>query len=88
MRKIIAVILVAVFVTGCVGEVITREEDVASQILHFDEHKLDMEYSIIVDADTDVYYLINTDIYGGGMTVLLNPDGTPRLWKVIENESK
>ena len=44
MRKIIAVILVAVFVTGCAGEVITREEDVASQILHFDEHKLDMEY--------------------------------------------
>ncbi len=88
MRKIIAVILVAVFVTGCAGEVITREEDVASQILHFDEHKLDMEYSIIVDADTDVCYLINTDIYGGGMTVLLNPDGTPRLWKDIENESK
>lgn len=36
------------------------------------------DYQIYVDIETNVMYL---DCYKDGLTVIVNPDGTPKLWK-------
>ena len=38
-------------------------------------------FCILVDKDTRVMYLFNRDAYQGGLTPLLNADGTPMLWE-------
>ena len=37
------------------------------------------EVQILVDRETGVQYLFRVDGYGGGMTVLVGPDGKPLL---------
>ena len=44
------------------------------------------EVSIIVDKKTGVNYLFAASGYAGGLTVLLNRDGTPVVTPVTPNE--
>lgn len=44
------------------------------------------EVSVIVDKKTGVNYLFASAGYAGGLTVLLNRDGTPVVTPVIPNE--
>lgn len=39
------------------------------------------DYQIYVDRDTKVMYLWKTAYYKGGLTVMLNADGTPKLYQ-------
>ena len=39
------------------------------------------EFCILVDKETRVMYLYNTTSYQGGLTAILNSDGTPMLWE-------
>lgn len=39
------------------------------------------EYLIYADSDTGVMYLYITISTGGGLTVMLNADGTPKIWR-------
>lgn len=39
------------------------------------------EYLIYADNDTGVMYLYITISTGGGLTVMLNADGTPKIWR-------
>lgn len=39
------------------------------------------EGCIIVDKETGVMYLWVSAVYKGGLTVMLNPDGTPMIWE-------
>ena len=39
------------------------------------------EYLIYADNDTGVMYLYITISAGGGLTVMLNADGTPKIWQ-------
>lgn len=39
------------------------------------------EYLIYADNDTGVMYLYITISTGGGLTVMLNADGTPKIWQ-------
>lgn len=36
---------------------------------------------IYADKDTGVMYLYMVSGYGGGLTVMLNADGTPKIWQ-------
>jgi len=40
---------------------------------------------ILVDKQTGVNYLYASSGYGGGLTVLLNPDGTPVVTPIPNN---
>ena len=44
------------------------------------------EMSIIVDKETGVNYLFTTSGHAGGLTPLLNSDGTPVVTKNFDNE--
>lgn len=51
----------------------------------FERHPLDKKYAILVEKETGICYLEykNCDGYVGyyGITVMLNPDGTPKIWE-------
>ena len=41
------------------------------------ENRFGIQTKILVDKETGINYLWHTEGYGGGLTVLLNADGTP-----------
>ena len=41
------------------------------------ENRFGIQTKILVDKETGVNYLWHTEGYGGGLTVLLNADGSP-----------
>ena len=41
----------------------------------------ELNYSIYADKDTGVMYLYIGSGRGGGLTVMLNADGTPKIWQ-------
>lgn len=90
MKKILALALSAILLTGCgnsnsiVSEPQAKEETDVSPM--FERHPLDDDYSILVEKETGVCYLecsygvgLRNDVYG--ITVMLNPDGTPKIWE-------
>lgn len=39
-------------------------------------------FDVVYDKDTKVMYVISTGFYNGGnFTMLVNSDGTPKIWK-------
>lgn len=38
-------------------------------------------FDLFVDKSTKVIYIYNMTAYQGGLTVMLNADGTPMLWE-------
>ena len=82
-KAILAALVVVITLTGC-GKVSDAEIYASKR----DENKMfmtvyrDLNYSIVVDKDTMVMYSVSTDTYNGGIfTMLVNPDGTPRVWE-------
>lgn len=51
----------------------------------FERHNIDGDYAILVDKETKVCYLEYKRQSGyagfGGLSVMLNADGTPKLWE-------
>lgn len=39
------------------------------------------DFDLFVDKNTKVIYIYNKTSYQGGLTVMLNADGTPMLWE-------
>lgn len=50
----------------------------------FERYRLDHYYSILVDGETDVCYLEYMGPKMYNIAVMLNSDGTPRIWKEEE----
>lgn len=47
------------------------------------------DFDIFVDKNTKVMYIFNKTTYQGGLTVLVNADGTPMLWEgELKGENK
>ena len=88
-KKFIALLITATIVlsmTAC-GNSVSVVENVYTETEStsmFERHTLDDYYSILVDKETGVCYLEykNTFGYDGyyGITVMLNADGTPKIW--------
>lgn len=80
-KKIIAAIVTAtLLLTGCsdmanVSEEQGNTEDTIVQV----ENR--WGYRIYADKDTGVMYLYMGNGNGGGLTVMLNADGTPKIWQ-------
>lgn len=83
MKRLAAVLLTVVFLIGC-----GSSSAVQAKTNMFDEHRVDNEHVILVDRDTKVCYLqygstrnnITGETYGG-VTIMLNADGKPKLWE-------
>ena len=79
MRKklITAIITVALLIAGCsdTANVSAGQENTMVLV------GSGQEYLIYADNDTGVMYLYITISTGGGLTVMLNADGTPKIWQ-------
>ena len=78
MRKklITAIITVALLITGCsdTANVSAGQDKMMTKI------EDQWEYAIYADKDTNVMYIKGTG-GGGTFTVMLNADGTPKIWQ-------
>ena len=45
----------------------------------YDIAEINSNERIYVDSETNVMYLFNIHNYGGGLTLMVNADGTPKL---------
>lgn len=86
MKKILAVLLLSIMMTGCGKSSDVSETENASaeqgELSTFERHELGRYYSILVDKQTGVCYL-ECECIGGyyGIVVMLNTDGTPKIWE-------
>ncbi len=86
MKKRFAIALIAIAsalsLTACESSEVVenvKEETVTGAM--FERHNIDECYSILVDKDTGVCYLEYNGIREYGIVVLLNTDGTPKIWE-------
>ena len=78
-KRLIAIILaitMTLSLTACIDDTVEYEDTVTGRAAMFKVHKIDSDYFIFVDKATGVCYL--EDRYG--ITVMLNADGTPKIW--------
>jgi PBP1b-binding outer membrane lipoprotein LpoB len=77
-KKILAAILVTtLLIAGCGNKQDTYSEQEKSIV----KVENNIGYSVYVDKDTGVMYLSVDSGYGGGITVMINEDGTPKIWQ-------
>ena len=88
MRKKIITLLItvtmALSLTSCGKSVsiVENADTEAESTVMFERHTLDDHYSILVDKETGVCYLKYESVGGySGLTVMLNADGTPKIWE-------
>lgn len=88
-KKILFILLLLIMpvmlLCGCSevpkSEDFTSEEN--SRFVYVKEYTIDNDtkFEVLVDRETKVMYLCRISGYGGGLTVMLNADGTPMLWE-------
>ena len=77
-KKITAILLITTLLfTGCGNKQDTDSEQ--GKLITKVENTLG--HSVYVDEDTGVMYLYVKGGYGGGITVMINEDGTPKIWR-------
>lgn len=92
MKKIIiGFCFMTLLLAGCSGTsrlpkgIVSEAEESNKIDSKFERHRLDNCYSILVEKESGICYLEyemdagNQGYYG--ITVMLNPDGTPKLWE-------
>lgn len=78
---IIAIVLLAVLLAGCTKELNSPEKTQEPQP-PFTLVYSGMSYDVVFDNDTYVMYWISRGCYNQGtLTLLVNPDGTPKVWE-------
>lgn len=80
MKKIIFVLLFTLLLTGCGTGVSVAEkhyQDVSPQIVEIGDTRTNDGYCYAVDKNTGVVYLEYDGPRRFGITIMLNPDGTP-----------
>lgn len=84
MKKILIALLLSILLTGCGSSVVEQGQPITASGM-FERHSIDGYYAILVDKETRVCYLEYKRQSGyagfGGLTVMLNSDGTPKLWE-------
>lgn len=72
--------IMALSLTACGDSVVENADTVTESATMFERHKFDTHHSILIDKKTGVCYLEYKQGYKYGITVMLNADGTPKIW--------
>lgn len=82
MKKMIAVLLLAIMLTGC-GEVSPVEKAEESvEISRFIEIERAIGWKIVADKETGVMYAVSNSGYNmGNFTLLVDENGKPLIWE-------
>lgn len=85
MKKIAVILLSAILLSGCGSSAVEQSVPVNTSQTLFERHAIDGRYSILADLETRVCYLEYNYQSGyagfGGITVMLNENGTLKLWE-------
>lgn len=83
MKKLVLVFLLAVavlIVSGCSDGM--DEEPHAGTSKMFTKVETCGSFEVVYDKDTKVMYVVSSASYNcGNVTLLVNSDGTPKIWK-------
>lgn len=76
---VVVIIIISVLISDCVSdEALSKTSDMFEYIGYNSEANAEIVY----DTETKVMYTISDIPYNKGtMTLLVNPDGTPKLWE-------
>lgn len=85
MRKIkiisLTIVLILLF-TSCVSNQNIANAKAESSMIKIETGDIEgLYYTIFADKETKVMYIFIQSSYKGGLTAMLNPDGTPKLYK-------
>jgi hypothetical protein len=78
MKKIFAVAVATIICFALAG--CRNSEEINERFFILDNPKSGL-YSIVVDKETCVMYLLRKSDYGGGITALLDADGKPLIYE-------
>lgn len=82
MKKTLCIILLVLMMTLCGCEVSQVPEEPLESNSMFVVVEKGTFYSVVYHKSTKVMYVMSSGYYNvGTFTVMLNPDGTPMLWK-------
>lgn len=86
MKKLAIMLALAIGLSGCSGGNFNTEYENNENSGRF--HKVYAEFSnaIFVDSETNVMYFWHTGGYSGGLTVMVNENGQPLIWKGESND--
>jgi hypothetical protein len=81
IKEIACVTFIILLITGCTTNSKANKED------RFFRVDRGIYFDIYVDSQTGVEYAMSSTAYNSGtLTLLVNPDGTPLIWKGDEAE--
>ena len=74
--------IIVLSLSGCGSSAVADAETTQDLNTMFERHKIDEHSAILVDKSNGVCYL-EAHYSGGysGITVMLNDDGTPKIWE-------
>lgn len=81
MKKLFVVLAIAcAIMTGCTVQTDGDQEETGRFKIVISEYS----ERVYVDTETGVMYFYHSDIYNGGMSVMLDADGKPLIWEGAE----
>ena len=82
LKPLILATIAALSLTGCSDGIVEDDKTPTVAGSMFIRHKLSGGYSILEERDTGICYLeFQPDYHQYGITIMLNPDGTPKKWE-------
>ena len=81
MKKLAIMLALAISLSGCSGGNFNAEYENDETNGRFRKVYTEYRNTIYVDSETNVMYFWHTGGYSGGLTVMVNENGQPLIWK-------
>lgn len=85
MKKLAIMLALAISLSGCSGGNFNAEYENNENNGRFRKVYTEFSNTIYVDSETNVMYFWHTGGYSGGLTVMVNENGQPLIWKGESN---
>lgn len=85
MKKLAIMLALAISLSGCSGGNYNAEDEDENN-KRFREVYSDFSNTIYVDSETNVMYFWHCGYFSGGLTVMVNENGQPLIWKGESND--
>lgn len=86
MKKLAIMLALAISLSGCSGGNFNTEYENNENNGRFRKVYAEYRNTIYVDSETNVMYFWHTGGYSGGLTVMVNENGQPLIWKGESND--
>ena len=83
MKKLVIMLVLAISLSGCSGGNFNTEDENNGR---FRKVYSEFSNSIYVDSETNVMYFWHHGVYSGGLTMMVNENGQPLIWKGETND--